>query len=322
MGHRPIGDLTRHDLSYTVEGMRFQNLHRYIRAMTKHYPSRHPAQQFSALMGYLFPQQERLWMVSAPCGLAPMLELNLQHPYQRKIFCFPKAWGNYWMRQPFQRFFKQELIPNTMFIDIGAHLGFFSFHVAKLIGPGGSVIAFEPDPDMYESLFRSTRLNSSYCITCANIALSDVNGQAKFYRSRDSTASSLVPEKPGHEDRYRDSIPVQCRRLDDYVKEHDLNLQKLHLVKCDVEGHEDKVVSGMLNSLIEASFPTIWIEVRGPEGSTRAPNTYRDVNRMLNELGYKPYFWVEGKYIPVSDGDVIDRRDVVFRHEPPVSVST
>ena len=303
-----------------LDSMRFHAVHRCIRALTKHYPSRHLAPQFSTLMAYIFPCRESLWLVSEPCGLAPLLELNLSHFHQRKIYYFPKAWGNYWMTEPFPRFLKQELVPGMQFIDIGPHLGFFSFYAARLLGSRGSVIAFEPDPDVYESLVRSARLHSPNRITCANIALSDTNGQAVFYRAKRPASSSLVPEKTGYEDRYRDSIIVKSRRLDDYVKEVDLDLSDLHLIKCDVEGHEVKVVTGMLETLIQASFPQIWIEVRGPEGSTRAPNTFPCVNKLLSELGYKPYFWVEGKHIPVSDGDVIGQEDVVFRHER-VSIS-
>jgi len=253
-------------------------------------------------------------MVSDPCGLAPRLELDLSQPHQRKIYYFPKAWGNYWMREPFPRFLEQEVVPDMSFMDIGAHLGFFTFYAAQLLGPNGAVLAIEADPDLYECVSRSARLQSSNSITCANVALSDTNGQSVFYRARKPASSSLVAEAVGHEQRYRDSISVECRRLDDYMAESDFDLGKLALIKCDVEGHEAKVVSGMLQTLVRASFPTLWIEVRGPEGSTRAPNTFITVNDLLSDLGYRAYGWVEGTEYPVTADDVIGRQDVVFRH--------
>ena len=301
--------------------MGFRTVHRYIRALTRHYPSRHLAPQFSALMSTISPSKEPVWMVSDPCGLAPLLELNLSNAHQRKIYYFPKAWGNYWMAEPFPRFLKQELVPGMQFIDIGAHLGFFSLYAAKLLGPEGSVIAFEPDPDLYESLARSMRRNIPHGAICASVALSDVNGQVAFYRAKKPASSSIVPEEAGHAHRYRDSITVDCRRFDDYVEELHVDLDRVRLIKCDVEGNEVKVASGMLKTLVDISFPTLWIEVRGPEGSTRAPNTFPLVNQLLSALGYKPYFWAEGKQIPVSERDVIGREDVVFRHEPTVSIS-
>lgn len=73
--------------------MRFHTVHRYIRALTRHYPSRHLAPQFSTLMGYIFPLQEPMWMVSEPCGLAPLLELNLSHLHQQQDLLLPSGLG-------------------------------------------------------------------------------------------------------------------------------------------------------------------------------------------------------------------------------------
>ena len=70
----------------------------------------------------------------------------------------------------------------------------------------------------------------------------------------------------------------------------------------------------MRQTLIDAGYPLLWQEVRGPGESTRAPNTYPEVKRLLGELGYKPFFWINGALRPVSDEEVVGREDVVFRH--------
>ena len=289
-------------------------LHPIVRSLTKHYPTRRLAPQFSALMGLLIPSSEPRWMVSDACGRAPLLELDLTHPHQRKIYYFPRAWGNYWMKEAFPKFLEREIVPDMLFMDIGAHMGFFTFYAAELLGPSGAVFAFEPDPDLHECLTRSARLYATRSITCANVALSDENGEAPFYRAHKSASSSLARESEGHEQRYKDSIMVETRRLDDYVAEQNIDLEKLKLIKCDVEGFEAKVVAGMLETLEQAFFPTLWIEVRGPEGSTRAPNTFPTVNRLLSEIGYQAYSWAEGNEMAVSTGDVRAREDVIFRH--------
>ncbi|MBM3263545.1 MAG: FkbM family methyltransferase [candidate division Zixibacteria bacterium] len=289
--------------------------HRYIRAITRYYASRRFAPQFSDLMGLLLAPPNPLWMVSEPCGLAPSLALNLAHPHQRKIYYFPKAWGKYWMTEPFPEFLRQTLHPGAMFIDIGAHLGFFSFHAARLLGPEGKVLSFEPDPDCYASLSRSAALNGPATISCVNIALSNANGEALFYRAKKPASSSLVPEKQGHAERYRDTITVPCRTFDDCMKTYKEDLNRLQLIKCDVEGHEVAVVSGMGETLAAASFPMLWVEVRGPAGSTRAPNTYPEVCRILGEWGYRPFLWTNGDYVPVPTDGISGRTDVVFCHE-------
>jgi len=294
-----------------------QSIHRYIRSLTRHYPSRFLAPQFSRLMEHLFPTREPLWLVSEPCGQAPFWALNLAHSHQRKIYYFPKAWGAYWMAESFPSFLDKHVVPGSLFMDIGAHLGSFSFYAARLIGPEGQSILFEPDPDIYEALARSAKLNYPDTIICENIALSNENGTATFYKARRPASSSLMPESEaeGHAQRYESSVEVARLRLDDYVEEHEVDLDRLKLIKCDVEGHEIETVSGMRQTLVDAGYPLLWQEVRGPSGSTRAPNTYPEVKRLLGELGYKPFFWTDGVLRPVLDKEVVGREDVVFRHE-------
>lgn len=75
----------------------------------------------------------------------------------------------------------------------------------------------------------------------------------------------------------------------------------------------------MLATLKAAGLPPVWVEVRGPRGSTRAPNTYRAVRAALEPLGYEPYFWSPSWRKCVHD--VRGREDVLFLHptRPPRS---
>jgi hypothetical protein len=57
----------------------------------------------------------------------------------------------------------------------------------------------------------------------------------------------------------------------------------------------------------------VWIEVRGPRGSTRAPNTFPAVLRELDARGYAAHFWRDGALVPVGEADVRGREDVLFR---------
>lgn len=267
-------------------------------------------------MEMLFPVREPLWLVSEPCGQAPLWELNMAHPHQRKIYYFPKAWGKYWAEETFPSFLDRHIVPGSLYLDIGAHLGLFSFQAARLLGPDGRAILFEPDPDIYEALSRSAGRSYPDNILCENMAISDENGTTTFYKARKPASSSLVaePEAEGHAQRYEGSVEVTRIRLDDYVQTHEVDLDRLKLIKCDVEGHEVAAVSGMRQTLIDAGYPLLLQEVRGPDASTRAPNTYPEVKRLLGELGYKPFFWTGEALRPAADEEVVGREDVVFRH--------
>jgi predicted O-methyltransferase YrrM len=46
------------------------------------------------------------------------------------------------------------------FIDVGAHVGFFSMIAAKLVGEDGEVYSFEMNPDNYSMLVMNAGLNN------------------------------------------------------------------------------------------------------------------------------------------------------------------
>jgi FkbM family methyltransferase len=284
--------------------------------VARHYPFRFISPFFNAHVGRMFfDSPERLWVISQPYGGTPLMELNVSNRLQRRIYYFPKAWGKWYAERPLARLLARELTPGSVFVDIGANLGFFSFLAAELVGPQGGVWSFEPEPDTFDCLERSARLYGLRQLRCFNLALADEDRDMIFHRDWYDGSSSLVPEKPGQPSRYRDSIRVCVRTLDTLVKEHALEVQKIRLIKIDVEGAEARTISGMIETLVQASYPDLWIEVRGPRGSDRAPDTFCEVDRQLGQLGYKAYRWAEGRNRPVTTRDVLGREDILFRRD-------
>src|SRR5262245_36198270 len=52
---------------------------------------------------------------------------------------------------------RQVLKEGDVFIDVGANIGWFTVHAAKLVGEKGQVIAFEPEPSNLAMLERNVR---------------------------------------------------------------------------------------------------------------------------------------------------------------------
>ncbi|MFQ5705339.1 MAG: FkbM family methyltransferase [Gemmatimonadales bacterium] len=296
--------------------MNRDTVHKCIRTLTKHYPSRKIAQEFNSLLGWLcFDCEDPHWMVADAFDVAPTIVLDMSNRLLRKMYYFPKAWCRWWMEQDLSRFMRLQIGPGSTFVDVGSNVGFYSLFASGLVGEQGRVFAFEPEPVFCESLRRSAQENGFSQLHCSNAALSDRTTTASFYRAWDSPASSLVPEVPGREKRYRERIQVPVTTLDDYLTEHPAAPPEIGLIKVDVEGEEVRAVSGMVETLASRGFPPMWVEVRGPEGSTRAPDTFPAVHALLQPLGYRPYRWSRGKSSPVSVGDVRDREDILFRSE-------
>lgn len=111
-------------------------------------------------------------------------------------------------------------------VDIGANLGLHSILMAKL---GLEVVAYEPDPEVYELMRRNIDANGvSVETVCA--AVSDRDGDARFTRVVNNlTGSHLTGDKEpyGPTDEFTVSV-LDARKV----------LKGVYFAKIDCEGHE------------------------------------------------------------------------------------
>lgn len=80
------------------------------------------------------------------------------------------------------RLFKKLLSVNVQatFVDIGAHIGYFTVYAGLLIGRRGTVISIEPNRDYHKQVLKNIEINGLRENTRAfNIGLSDKTGKAR-----------------------------------------------------------------------------------------------------------------------------------------------
>ncbi len=292
---------------------RRERLHRVIRAILSIWRMRPGAAWINRRLDRLFESREPNWLLAPGRGQWPTMVLNTSTNLQRKFFYFPRVYGRFYGDAPFRRYLEATLAPGSRFIEIGANVGFFSLFAAKLVGPTGRVYAFEPEPDICEALTRSAKENGYDHLIPLQLALSDREDELVFYRARDGTASSLVPEAKGKEGRYERTLTAKVTTLDTLLRDGRIPSEPVTGIKVDVEGEELRTIGGMLASLPVLGYPAIWCEVRGPQGSTRAPNTYVGVRDALAPLGYRAFSWGDGEPRPIVDAEVTGRTDVLFQ---------
>jgi FkbM family methyltransferase len=281
-----------------------------LRALTSLWPYRGMPALLSYLIGAALPPKPGSWVVSSAKGLCPELELDLSSYWHRELYFFPRTYGRFYLNRQLSAYLPTVLREGSVFLDIGANVGIFTQAASRLVGATGKVISFEPEPTTFGALSRSAKRNGLSNVTCVRAAVSNHAGTAAFNRAGDGTASSLLQEVEGRGNRYVETMSVPVVTLDDYVKESALNPSEIALMKVDVEGEEPRTIGGMLETLRE-SRAAIWCEVRGPKGSTRAPNTCVQVADLLAPLGYLPHRW-EGRPVPVRASAVIGREDILF----------
>src|SRR5436190_9291787 len=132
------------------------------------------------------------------------------------------------------------LFENDMvFFDIGAHIGFYSMMAAKL-HKTIKIFSFEPIPHTFELLSNNILINDLNNIYPFNIGLLDKNNKVNFYlnliMSGNASAYNIEEIKD------IEQVSVNVTLLDDFFYKEKIN--KLDIIKCDVEGSELLVLQG------------------------------------------------------------------------------
>ncbi len=161
--------------------------------------------------------------------------------------------------------------------DIGANVGLFTKAAAFLAGPGGTVVAFEPDADAMDLLTRTQGVSpaSDPPICLVHAAVSDATGYAQFAIPRRSRAANAIAgfgsTQTGGVAQIR---TVPCATLDAFLG----RFEPPWVLKIDVEGAEVKVLQGAERMLSEVR-PWIDCEVAGENA--------QEVFRILTDHEYR-----------------------------------
>lgn len=126
----------------------------------------------------------------------------------------------------------------SVVFDVGAHIGFYTLLLAKLVGPGGRVYSFEPLPENFKLLSENVERNR-----CSNVRL-----VRKAVMVRSGPIRVTVPNSepvPGSVSLTADygtpPITVEAITLDEFAAPLS---GPIHLIKMDVEGAEHQVLLG------------------------------------------------------------------------------
>ena len=183
------------------------------------------------------------------------------------------------------RLVKQYLKPGMTFVDVGANVGYYTALAAKLVGPAGRVIAFEPSPYAFERLSAMVSANRLRQVTVINAGLSDKAGRLNIYVGIGS--HNHAPTMVAHENASVHEVNVLT--LDEEMDR--LGIKRIDLMKVDVEGYEPKVLRGatrlletMSISAILCEFNKAWLIKAG--SSVKALEEIID-NAGFNERGRK-----------------------------------
>ena len=170
-------------------------------------------------------------------------------------------------------------IENPVIIDVGANLGWFTFELCHA-NPSSTIISIEPQRTLYYMLCGSVALNCLNNIYVYHLAIGDSNAIIPvpvFDYSKVSNYGGVEidPEKLNKEyigQRTSTFEPVAMRTLDSF------NLTRVDLLKVDVEGMEEKVISGAIET-IKKCKPILFVEF--------LKSDVTKLRQQIEDLGYE-----------------------------------
>jgi FkbM family methyltransferase len=182
-------------------------------------------------------------------------------------------------KEPFTaELFVRSLHEGATVIDGGAYLGFYALLAARRIGPEGTVIAFEPNPDTFEVLSSNVRDNGFEGRVIPLLVGIDASSRRRpFYLGRgDGSKSSLFVPR-----RWRAVTETECTSLDEA-----LGARPVDVVKLDLEGGEVEALRGMRRTLAASPQVSLIVECN-PEALVRAGTSPRTLLRELDRAGFE-----------------------------------
>jgi FkbM family methyltransferase len=174
---------------------------------------------------------------------------------------------------------KRVLKSSMNVMDIGANIGYIAAIAAALVGAGGEVHAFEPNPSCYPYLVQN--LNPFSHAYAHQMAISDTQGMLPLYLGGNSAEDgwgSLLPE-PRDEGRV---VQVEVTSIDAFVSRS--IGRRVDLIKIDIEGNELHALRGALQT-IERNHPVIIAELNA-WCLARDSVTPAEVVQFLKDQGY------------------------------------
>lgn len=189
------------------------------------------------------------------------------------------------------------LKPGDMFVDVGAHVGYFTILAASLVGAAGQVVSFEPEPGNYAQLIEHIRLNALTQVLPIHCAAGAEEGVFDLHCNADNDGGHALWDVRNHP--YNDRSRAAPRVHPVFVATLDRVLGgvapgRITAIKIDVEGNEHAVLRGARRTLEAHQVPFVIAEVNRT-GLEQMGTNQAGLRAFMTMLGYESWLLQAGE---------------------------
>ena len=136
-----------------------------------------------------------------------------------------------------------------VFVDVGANVGTYAMPLARHVGANGKVIAVEPHPITHARLAFNRDASGFTQVALVAAAAGPADGELMIETDGDNLGASHIVAG----DRAGNAIKVPSLRLQRILG--DAGVDHVDALKIDVEGFEDRVLTGFFKEAPQALWP-------------------------------------------------------------------
>lgn len=141
--------------------------------------------------------------------------------------------------------------------DVGANVGYYTVKFAEATGEGGAVHGFEPIPETFDMLKKTTIGHGNITLSCFALGRIDNNLPITNDTNLGSPTNKILVGDGRSSD--QNTISIKVRSGDSLVNSGELEIP--NFIKLDVEGHEKDAVSGMTDLFKDQKLRVVAIEI-------------------------------------------------------------
>lgn len=178
-------------------------------------------------------------------------------------------------------------LPIRSIIDVGANDGQFSRKILRIF-PQASIYSFEPLPDPFKKLEQWGKQQDR--ITVFNLALGDssqtieINNHLYFNQSSSILQTTQLCERIYPMVKKQQTLLVRQSTLDQEISSLMTPLSHDILIKLDVQGYEDRVIRGGMETFKQARACIVEISL---DILYQKQADFKDVFWLIDQLGYR-----------------------------------